>query len=781
MSHHGSLVSLSQRSTRLQITDRIDLPMLRKRLMRGDSVEADFTLVAAPVSPRNETSFLVATDGHDLVVLAKLIECKRQVAPWGGKPQEAYNGHIEILFGPRCDDLGYCQWILSPGGTMGTYDFSPYPEARSSQWRLPQIKEWGFDCQREELERGHLIHWAWARFDLNEIFQHGDVVGFNLCRYDGAHLESSAWNFLAGNGAPDAQSLGRLIRRKEIAVDPPRVPAFARPDQFLISMTNDVPDTLIPNPYTPEGLDAEMRALRSWGVGRVHWIIYEEMPAFFAWPRWREHYLQTFKACPDLTRSGVEAAHAHGLEFVADFKLFDLGSSILSCDPSLPGVLKNCDGSHFGGIPEMVGHEEAFMQSNPAWKRKFCFPIKRLRLFSRNPIPEVAASQVSLFVSDDNVRYRQISMEDCRVNVREQERENLGWTPAGARPECGTFRQWMLGIDGLNVESPFLKIEWTRKDVEFENYPYLFIEAVDANGDSAPVELSQRPGFEGDGFLFAPDWLGWVPHADWVLTSRKWTSLPLGIAFHDAETHTGALEPVHPVSQRIWLNRIESLIKKGIDGLSLRLLCHHNNATSWIKFAYSPVVLKAFEERHGRAPEWSEDDLREIRKIRGDAITAVLRKTRELCNARNCKVIFQVETGSEMPAEIGNLMQIHFDYEGWLSERLIDELYVRAITSQCRWVREFLLPLAKKHGVAVHLVSRNLTNGLELQAAAIFDRIVRDAVDAGFDGFNFYESVGLYDINQENQIAPRGLSKPVIQHACHLSRSLCGSGGDAPV
>jgi len=754
-----------RRMVRVQ-TGKASLPELKRQMLAGKNVESAFSLLIAPVSPRNQTSFVAVEDGSRLLVGICVLECKRTILPHIEENPEPYQGNLEILFDLRNDGLGYCHYIFDANGKTFTNHYSPYPEARSSQWSLPRVAKWKFESQSAAVKRGYITHWLWVWFETKEVFQHGDVIGFNVCRNDTRTEEHSSWNFAAGFGFPDAQSLGFLCRGNAKPKYTPPAPS-ARAEKFHLTMLNDPPDTLIPEPYTPASLDAEMKTLKHWGFTRAEWIDYSNGPAFWERDLWKKNYYTTIANCPDLMREAATAAHRNGLEYMADVKLLDLSYQNFGVTSKLPGTLENWDGWSIVGVPEMEGQEEAFMQSNPAWRKTVQFPIRKIRFYSSTEIPAIRAKDLVISVSKSNKSYTTLKQRSFRVRVDRVRRQHRRWEPDGCHFEEGHFQNWMLEITCFDCQHPFLSIECKKPGLQFTNPAFLFVEAEDASGNITPVQITQSPRF-----CFAPGWQGWGPHDEWIVKHATWSFSPLGLAFIDPHTLPGMLEITHPSAHKIWLDRIQYLLDRGIDGISLRTLCHHNNTTSWRKYAFGPTVLDTFQKAYGRLPEATEDDYIKIRKIRGNALTELLREIRRRCKPHNQKILFQIETGAEMPEEIGNRMQIHYDYEQWMKEGLVDEFHCRAITSHSPWLLGYLLPLAKKHGVKVHIVTRNLSNGLEPQAVPVFDRAVKDAVEAGYDGFTFYETVGLYELTQEGVVIAKGAALPAIEASAKRAKLL---------
>lgn len=748
-----------RRTAIVQRVPVISRETLKQQLLANSDVEAGFAHICAPISPRNATTFVVASDGHQLIIAVQIHESKIAGLPYALITPPPYKGGIEILFNLRDDSQGFCHYFFEDGKFAGVDDFSPYPEAHSSKWKLPEVIECSFEPQQEANQRGYWVHHLFVTFRNSEIFEFGESIGFNVCRNDLQTEEFSAWNFLAGNGAQDASSLGRLSFNSA-AVDPGQI-GFEPAEKFLVSIVNDVPDTVLACRYTPKGLDNEMRKMREWGIGRVDWIDYSNSPAFWEYERWKAPYSETVEACGDFLGTAIKAAHRNGLEFISNIKLFDLTLQGFSCSESAPGAIQHWDGAWIASVPDIAGKDDAYMQSNPEWRKNFAFPVKRIRLYSRTPVPQITSADLKLSVSSDNREYKPV--ETCSVRVEKCRRQHQRWEVDGLREEAGVRENWVIEISDLDIHTTFFHIECLKPGVVLKNRLFLFAEAFDQEGHSVPVEVSQRLNPDGGTRMdFHTGWRGWNNHNPGILSENSWALSSIGLAFVDPQNLQGMLEPTHPKSRQIWLDRIQTLLDAGVDGVGIRPLCHHNYTSSWARYAFAPTVIAAFKEQFGRAPEATDSDLEKINLIRGEAITELLRAARGLCDSKNAKLIFHVESGTELPAKVGNRMQMYFDFEKWMREKLLDELHIRSISAHWPWLRNYLLPLAKKHGVKIHLISRNLHSGMESQGVTIYRRIVEDAIRAGLDGFAFYETAGLYEMNEQDAVVPKGLSEPVI-------------------
>ena len=760
---------LIERHVVVEETSDLRLHSLRNRLLLGENCQSAFLTLNAPLPPKFDTRMLILRKGRDLMVGTLLNTIQKQAA---GTPLR-YNGSVEILFDLRLDGFGFTQLVFAEGQEPVINEFSPYPEAKSTRSTPLKPRRWGFDLPTSLRPLGFTSFHAvfFAVFDAEEIFRYGPTVGFNFCRTDRNAGEFSSWSFMAGNGAPDANSLGRL-HRKTPSARPRTAPVPPPTKNFRVSITNDSPMMVLKRHYTPASLDAEMRALKDWGVNRLHWIDYSNYPAFWAMPIWKKQYAATVKACGDLLAAACRAARKHKVELVPDFKLFDLSFTARGGTANQKDSLPGLDAPDLLCIPEMMGHEDAFLQTNPAWRRKPAFPIHTLRFFSREPLPAIKPGDLLISESPDNITYRKVRVNPAGVTVRKIGRPNRRWTPAGPEPEAGRHAAWMIEIRGLSIRHPFLAIEMSTVEGRLFNRHFALVEAIGKDQSEAPFLCSDALPHRGAAhkFDYFGNWPGWNNYNDHTVGITSLNLRSFGVALTEPPALTGLLEPTHPSTQKIWLDRIDYYLDHDVTGISIRTLCHHRRCPSWLQYAFAPSVLERFEKRHGRLPATTEADYAAIRRLRGEALGDFLAAAAARIRARKKKSIFQVETGGELPPDRESRMAMYFDYEKWISSGLFDELHVRSITGHSPWLRQTILPLARKHGVEVHLLTRNIATGFGPGDFLEIQKITRDAKALGYSGINFYEAANLYELTDADTFLPRAMGEHCVREAVRLSR-----------
>jgi hypothetical protein len=227
------------------------------------------------------------------------------------------------------------------------------------------------------------------------------------------------------------------------------------------------------------------------------------------------------------------------------------------------------------------------------------------------------------------------------------------------------------------------------------------------------------------------------------------------------------LEPTFEGARQIWLKHVQRILDTGVDGIDIRTIGHHNGTESYLKFAFAEPVRAEFRRRFGREVNPTDGDYERVRHIRGEAYTQFLRDAKLLAKKRGRKLGAHVEWGTEVPARLHTRlqMQMALEWERWIREGIVDELSLRGWGCYNRHVQTKILPLARKHGVGVHIISRCLSGGLDLRAMEICERYVTEACAAGFAGFSLYEANDLLRMNAQGVPMPIGCVDEAVRQA----------------
>lgn len=794
---------------------------VQEDILAGNRIESGFVSLSTPTPVTEDVVFKVYRKRGHILIAALLL----RPTPFGAR---TYDGRLpgdetlEILFDPHHDHSGYIQFLFPSKGPAQRYWHMPYPEARTTSFRLMEScgHAWApyADCA------GQLLGlWLFARFFANDIFQQGSICGFNIARSRAGSTQLCSWNFASGAGGfPDATGFGHLHRKApepSIAVDRidltgttlriagrGRLPCECslvrvvdplgastdtpvaatsrdwetqlrlspihgcyrlyfpqaagaphffmfelkgrrKPAPFRMGMTYDYPDNLIRGPYSAKRLGAEFSLLRECGVSRLYWIDYPmAMLRHWDWKAYPEtlrHISQTQKQCGEILPLAARLSREQGMEFFGVYKLFDLGHG---------------------------GHPEWTMQTNPAWRNGREHPVTRLRLFSTRDVGPLCKSDFRLWVSEDNRSYTPYS-GSYRFQAGVVSRPHLRQSPAGNIPEQGRVLNGFVEFCGLELHSRYVAIDVLGKKPEFTHRAFAFLEASDQYGRILPVIPGQ--GSLDNGFQFTAPW-GWANASDSVLGVFTWRGGSVGLRFGDSvlpEAGTDPLgtmrtlpEPMFAGVQALWLSGIANILDSGADGVDLRILSHHVQVSDYLAIAYAEPVREAFRKRYGRESQPIPEDYERIRRLRGEAFTQFMMKAKRRVAEKGKKLCVHFEGGQEVPPHHDMRMQINFEWEKWIIERLVDEITVKAWAARSPFVHERLLPLARKVGIPVHLCSRNscLVNGGDVFQA---ERLVAEAMEAGFSGYHFYEAADYLYVNSQGVAATRFNALAALQRA----------------
>lgn len=543
-----------------------------------------------------------------------------------------------------------------------------------------------------------------------------------------------------------------------------------RPADFKLGMFYDIPDDLRSTHFSPDRLAAELDLLRNWGVRRVSWIDYgptDRSRSFWEWASSLQNARRTMAECGDVLPLAARQCREKGMTCYGVIKPFDMGFSEPEFDRPAPDRVLEVENRWAAVLDEVAANPSSVMTANPAWARPWMPPITRLRISSQSPLPPLDRADVELLVSDDNRRYAAyrglFGLRQGTASV-----PHVRYTPAELLEEPGRRREHFLEFTGLALRARYAAIRFKRDGVCIEQRMFLAVQAFDAAGQPVGLMPSTGGSLES-GLVFSKDWPGWANQtprwiSPWICEGR-----PLGMVFEVPQRVPQTLEPIDAAARAVWLAAVQRVIDAGCDGVDIRLLCVHHCCPDWLRYAFAAPVREAFAARYGRAVEAVEADYERVRLLRGEAVTQFLRDAKARTHAAGRKLVVHLECGIEVPPRLHTRMQLHLDWQRWIREGLADELMLKYWGSQSVWVHEQVLPLARQHGVPVHICDMNFTlsspTGVERAR-----RLAAEALAAGFAGYSFYETHSYLKLN------PRGVPT-VIGHADHAIRAaadVCG-------
>lgn len=538
-------------------------------------------------------------------------------------------------------------------------------------------------------------------------------------------------------------------------------------------MTYDIARSVVagPGPYTAAALAAEFDLLFYHGITRLHWLdLPPDAPAWWHHRNGQPRQLidQSLDNCRDFLHLAVKLAGQRNMEVVGVFRPFDIARNDqpVEDDPGTPHLVTALELEHRPVlVPAGWKHRPGcHAQSHPDWRPDPALPIVKLRLWSRQPLPDLETDDLQLWVSDDNREWTPYT-GPVTMAQGEEDRPHLRWTPAGNRPAGGHQPNWYLTWDNLALESPYIAIEILRPDLVFEHRAHALIEAWDA-GQESFTPLPADAGDPDRGFRFWKDRDNQLSHSPPLWQDLHWGQGCHGLTIHWPRLLPTLLDPADEGVQSYWLNRVHRLAEAQVDVVSIRTLCHHNSIVDYHMYAWNRQTLRAFESAHGHAPDpESEDDARLLRLLRGEAYTRFIRQAADLTRAADKRFAIHLECGFEVPPHLFQRMAMHLDWQTWLSEELVDEVILDSWYARHRVVQQDILPRARRQGLPVTIVDRPGTLSQQARPRDYAGAILGDSRDAGCASLVFQDMAAYVQRNAHN--IPR--SEPHIFDA--LSRA----------
>jgi hypothetical protein len=537
-------------------------------------------------------------------------------------------------------------------------------------------------------------------------------------------------------------------------------------ERFSLCLTYDIPDNLIVNHYTPRRMADEMGLIAGLGINRIYWIDYGDNSAYWKRnPLWGKNSVRTFKECGDMLKCAVKTAHKMGLEFYGIFKVFDMGSNRRGFSKKTKGlVFDENDGKYLSVMPELAEHQEWTMQANPLWQKEPVFPVRAISFYSEQPIVSVQSQDIKLWVSNDNCQYEPYQGKFC-LKQEVKNLPNYRWSPAGKIPEKGKRKNYVLNLTDLQIKHPFVAIEIKNKGFSLENYLYLMVDCLDGSGEVVSVILTTSGGLSS-GFAFGKTGYSWANSSEGVLNKVIVGRGMFGLSFKSPKNLPTMFEPSFEGTREIWLSRIKRILKSGADGVDIRILCHHNDCSQWLTYAFAEPIRDEFKKRYSRQVEMEEEDYEKIRMIRGEFFTKFLRQTKKMVAGYGKKISLHLEAGIEVLPEYDTKMQIHWNWQTWLNEGLMDEIHLKYWSSQSVWVHENILPLARKKNIPVYLEDQAIDPRVDIRGVEMAENIIKEVCNAGFDGYIFYETWTYIMLNRQGVPTFRGNAEGIIKTAC---------------
>ena len=534
---------------------------------------------------------------------------------------------------------------------------------------------------------------------------------------------------------------------------------------FHLEALVDFPDDAMAarQPLTRDAIDAMMARLAASGVRRVSWATYGDghggyfMPGGLD-PGW-VNYVATLKALENPLRVAVECGHRHGLEVYGYFKPYETGPALVFPDASP-------EARNYGRLWQLGGYLswlDPFVVNNPSLRlrrkpggasQEACNrPVCAIRLIKKDDAPtRITKVHLEIWTSDKNYRYRPLPV-DLHVH------ETVEVSPGEIRGLDGSVvtgkgeRVRVLTLTGFSLDDQYILVTTNFKEGpgDFENLGTELFVALDQSGEEIPGVFSSGAAvWEGDRVDFR-DWgvifdVGWTCQN--VVLDAQNTAPPEVIGYGSGrkgfvaftrgrnEYLPGALCETEPMVQAYWLSWINEMIASGVDGVDLRVENHSTHTDYPEEYGYNQVVLER------AAVQNPDDPFAAVPAVRGEAYTEFLRKAKAMLALadKRMRINLNVDFFRPDPPPVrlpAYPLNIHFDWNTWITEGLLDEAILRF----------FEIPFDAVFDDAV--AKAMMTACDHKRIPVVFNRYINDAYEAEFNrvradgrftGFILYET-----------------------------------------
>lgn len=517
-------------------------------------------------------------------------------------------------------------------------------------------------------------------------------------------------------------------------------------------------------PITSEHIDDMMRQFRQLGITRVSWAYYADERGGHILPydhnsdddfiRKAANAQDNYRQLGNPLKRAVEAGHKHGIEVFAYFKPYEMGGGLWYPDGAP-------EAQQHGRIQKVGGRQawfDPFVLKNPELRIKrrtddippdnANVPISSITLRKADDSPtRIKREHLQIWVSEDNYLYEQLdvafdlseSIEIAKHDVSNLSRDVL--TRKGDKIR-------IITISGLNLTQPYILVttDYAEGDGDFVNTAVDMMRVYDKNGreligvysNGSAIYNAHRVDFRNWGVMF--------DHGYGCKTSALDNSNTNGndgfVAFARGRSEylDGALCETEPGVQEFWLDCVKAMLDAGVDGVDFRIENHSTHTDFPGDYGYNQVVLDNLSDP-------SHPDIEEIARVRGDAYTGFLRKSKELLasNGKQMRTNFQMDVLRPVAPRNRQLAypaNMEFQWERWIDEGLLDEAIFRFYALGFEEVLheeigQRVIQRCQEHGLPI-IFNRYVNQG---DAVEEFKQIQKDDRFGGFILYEVYDFV----------------------------------------
>ena len=514
------------------------------------------------------------------------------------------------------------------------------------------------------------------------------------------------------------------LRNLIVEYEEPKRAAASRPERFDLQMVVDFADDILHGQsFTRGAFESLFDTLKSWGVSRTYWHYFLVANHF---PDRQTLFGDTLGNVGDFLKLVIDLAHEREMELYATLKPFDIlwsartdepfHANLLNSNQEPPqpvGVTGRLGGERVYLPGWLKGHEEALVKRCPVEMPDG--PIIEVEIVKENDEPAgFELTRIELWVSEDNRTYTRHE-GSLQVAAACETRPRLCQTPRGPVEEPEQETVTVVRITGLKISEPYFAVTVSQESgaLQFCNQHFKLLAARTADGKRVPITLGLFPGrkfgarsadFREAGVAF--DWGDGATQGIWgqpdFVEARGSLHGPCGfLAFARGKNrYLDMLSASHPLSHKLWLEIVDRCIDLGVDGMDFRIRCH-KSSVEWSGFGFEPGVVDAFRDRYGVDIRYEDFDAEAWRRLRGEQYTDFVRAASTMLHDAGRKLQHHVSPGMVPPPSQPTMLHIHFDWERWLQEGLIDSITCKQLEHSTAFfdqVRE----TAHAHGAPIY-------------------------------------------------------------------------------
>jgi hypothetical protein len=339
----------------------------------------------------------------------------------------------------------------------------------------------------------------------------------------------------------------------------------------------------------------------------------------------------------------------------------------------------------------------------------------------------------------------------------------------------------VLTLSGFRLTDPYILVTTDFKEGpgDFENAGTDIMVALDEHGREIPgvfsngsdIWMADRADFRNWGLVFDYGWGREVIRLDEPNVSgrRGFIAYTRG----RNEYLTGALCETEPRVQAYWLSCVREMIDAGVDGVDFRVENHSTMTDHPQDYGFNPVVM----ERCGGSLS--------VAQVRGEAYTDFLRQAKQLLSSQGKRMRINLNIDYFRPDPpacrlVAYPANIHFDWQTWIAEGLMDEGILRFfhLPFECifedevaqemiRQCREKDIPLSVNRYVLASMpadpgVVRNESGSIHADQRYL-DEFRRVRHDGRFCGFVLYET---YSFMMFDAMGGCTITSAVVEDIC---------------